>query len=127
MLINHKKTFKEISDSHERIAPNILSSRLKLLASYKLIFKTNAADNKKENIYLLTEKGIRLAPIIIEFSLWGDSYMREFNQIDIIDGLKADKSVVIKTTQDNYKSMLVEFLKKFEIRTLRSTEKKPNH
>ena len=121
MLINHKKTFKEISDSHERIAPNILSSRLKLLASYKLIFKTNAADNKKENIYLLTEKGIRLAPIIIEFSLWGDSNMREFNQIDIIDGLKADKSVVIKTTQDNYKSMLVEFLKKFEIKTLRST------
>ena len=38
--------------------------------------------------------------------------MREFNQIDIIDGLKADKSVVIKTIQDNYKIMLVEFLKK---------------
>ena len=121
MLIKHKKTFKEISDSCERIAPSILSARLKLLASYKLIFKTKAANNKKENIYLLTEKGIRLTPIIIEFSLWGYSNMREFNQIDIIDGLKADKSVVIKTTQDNYKSMLVEFLKKFEIKTLRST------
>ena len=109
MLIKHKKTFKEISDSYERIAPSILSARLKLLASYKLIFKTKAADNKKENIYFLTEKGIRLTPIIIEFSLWGDSNMREFNQIDIIDGLKADKSVIIKTIQDNYKSLLVKF------------------
>ena len=109
MLIKHKRTFKEISDSYERIAPSILSARLKLLASYKLIFKTKALDNKKENIYLLTEKGIRLTPIIIEFSLWGDSNMREFNQIDIIDGLKADKSVIIKTIQDNYKSMLVKF------------------
>jgi len=109
MLIKHKRTFKEISDSYERIAPSILSARLKLLASYKLIFKTKALDNKKENIYLLTEKGIRLTPIIIEFSLWGDSNMREFNQIDIIDGLKADKSVIIKTIQDNYKSLLVKF------------------
>ena len=78
MLVKHKKTFKEISDSDEKIAPSILSARLKLLESYKLIFKTKVPDNKKENIYLLTEKGIRLTPIIIEFSLWGNSNMREF-------------------------------------------------
>ncbi|MDN3643182.1 helix-turn-helix domain-containing protein [Lutimonas halocynthiae] len=109
MLIKHKKTFKEISDSDEKIAPSILSARLKLLESYKLIFKTKVPDNKKENIYLLTEKGIRLTPIIIEFSLWGDSNMREFNEIDIIDGLKADKSMIIGTVQNNYNSMLLQF------------------
>ena len=75
MLIKHKKTFKEISNSDEKIAPSILSARLKLLESYKLIFKTKMPDNKKENIYLLTEKGIRLAPIITEFTLWGNSNM----------------------------------------------------
>ena len=86
MLVKHKKTFKEISDSYEKIAPSILSSRLKLLESYKLIFKTKVPDNKKENIYLLTEKGIRLTPIIVEFSLWGNSNIREFNEIDNIEG-----------------------------------------
>ena len=109
MLVKHKKTFKEISDSDEKIAPSILSARLKLLESYKLIFKTKVPDNKKENIYLLTEKGIRLTPIIIEFSLWGNSNMREFNEIDTIDGLKSDKSIIIKTTQDNYKNLAVEY------------------
>ena len=109
MLVKQKKTFKEISDSDEKIAPSILSARLKLLESYKLIFKTKVPDNKKENIYLLTEKGIRLTPIIIEFSLWGNSNMREFNQIDSIEGLKVDKSVIIKTIEDNYKSILVIF------------------
>jgi len=98
-----------MSDSYEKIAPSILSARLKLLESYKLIFKTKAPENKKENIYLLTEKGIRLTPIIIEFSLWGDKWMREFNQIDTIDGLNTDKSVIIKTIEDNYKSILVIF------------------
>ena len=109
MLIKHKKTFKEISNSDEKIAPSILSARLKLLESYKLIFKTKMPDNKKENIYLLTEKGIRLTPIITEFTLWGNSNMREFNQIDSIEGLKVDKSVIIKTIEDNYKSILVIF------------------
>jgi len=108
MLIKHKKTFKEISDSDERIAPSILSARLKLLESYKLITKRKFPENKKENIYLLTDKGIDFAPIIIEFSLWGDSNMREFNKIDIIDGLKADKSLVIDTVQNNYNSMLLQ-------------------
>ena len=109
MLIKHKKTFKEISDSDERIAPSILSARLKLLESYKLISKTKVTENKKENIYLLTEKGIRLTPIIIEFSLWGDSNMREFNEIDDVEGLNLDKSFIIKSIQDNYNSMLPNF------------------
>ena len=108
MLIKHKKTFKEISDSYEMIAPSILSARLKLLESYKLITKRKFPENKKENIYLLTDKGIDFAPIIIEFSLWGDSHMREFNEIDIIDGLQAEKSMIIETVQNNYNSMLIQ-------------------
>lgn len=109
MLVKHKKTFKEISDSDERIAPSILSARLKLLETYKLIFKTKVPDNKKENIYLLTEKGIRLTPIIIEFSLWGNSNMREFNEIDDIEGLNLDKTLIIQTVQDRYNAMLINF------------------
>ena len=109
MLVKHKKTFKEISNSDEKIAPSILSARLKLLESYKLIFKTKVPDNKKENIYLLTEKGIRLTPIIIEFSLWGNSNMREFNEIDDIEGLNIDKTLIIQSVQDSYNSMLLNF------------------
>ena len=109
MLVKHKKTFKQMSDSYEKIAPSILSARLKLLESYKLIFKTKAPENKKENIYLLTEKGISLTPIIIEFSLWGNYNMREFNEIDDIEGLNLDKTLIIQKIQDSYNSMLLNF------------------
>ena len=109
MLVKHKKTFKQMSDSYEKIAPSILSARLKLLESYKLIFKRKAPENKKENIYLLTEKGIRLTPIIIEFSLWGNYNMREFNEIDDIEGLNLDKTLIIQKIQDSYNSMLLNF------------------
>jgi DNA-binding HxlR family transcriptional regulator len=109
MLLKHKKTFKEISDSDEKMVPSILSARLKLLESYKLISKTKIPENKKENIYLLTQKGIRLTPIIIEFSLWGNENMREFNKIDDIEGLNLDKSYIIQSVQDSYNSMALNF------------------
>ena len=82
---------------------------LKLLESFHLIFRTKTAENRKENIYLLTDKGVELAPIITEITLWGDQWMREFNQIDAIEGLEADKSVVVKTIQDNYKTVLEKY------------------
>ena len=61
MLLHHKLSFKDFSVSEEHIAPSILSSRLKLLSNYGLITKQKLASNKKENIYLLSEKALELA------------------------------------------------------------------
>ena len=105
MLIKHKKTFKEISNSDERIAPSILSARLKLLESYKLITKRKLPENKKENIYLLTKKGVDLAPVIIELTFWGNANMREFNEIDDIENLSSNKILIIETIKNNYNAM----------------------
>jgi len=110
MLIKHKKTFKEISDSDEGIAPSILSARLKLLESYALITKSKLPENKKENVYLLTEKGIDLTPIIVEYTLWGNKYMREYNDINSISGLDADKPAIIDAIQNNYAAMVQQIL-----------------
>jgi len=43
MLVKHKKTLMEISNSDEKIAPSILSARLKLLESYRLIVQNESA------------------------------------------------------------------------------------
>jgi DNA-binding HxlR family transcriptional regulator len=107
MLLMGKKTYKELSLSDEGIATGILASRLKQLESFGFITKRKLPDNKKENIYLLTEKGIDLAPIIIEIALWGDKYMREFNtELNSVNELKADKSSIIEQVQNNYNSIV---------------------
>ena len=110
LLIKHKKTFKEISDSQEQIAPSILSARLKLLESYGLLSKKKLPNNKKENIYLLTEKGIDLTPLLVEYSLWGDKYMRAYNSINSNPGLQDDKSFVIETIRKDYQQMIRQVL-----------------
>jgi len=113
MLLQGKKTFKDFSTSPEGIAPGILSSRLKWLEENELITKQKLPDNKKENIYLLTEKGIELAPIITEIILWSDKNLRGQNveMFAIAEaGLDQDKSKVTDGIQKNYRQIVRETL-----------------
>ena len=108
MLIQDKKTFKDFIGSDEGIATNILSSKLKYLEKFGIITKTQLPDNRKTNLYLLTEKGLALAPIIVELSIWSDENVRELNKImkdsPEIEIMKSDKAAFIKMKQENYKA-----------------------
>ena len=113
MLVQRKKTFKEFSNSSEKIAPGILSSRLKWLEENDLISKQKLPDNQKENIYLLTEKGIELAPVITEIILWSDKNLRVQNaeMFSIAEaGFNQDKSKVTEGIQNNYRQLVQEIL-----------------
>jgi DNA-binding HxlR family transcriptional regulator len=113
MLVQGKKTFKEFSTSPEGIAPGILSSRLKWLEENELITKQKLPNNQKENIYLLTEKGIELAPIITEIILWSDKNLRVQNaeMFSIAEaGFNQDKSKVTEGIQNNYRQIVRETL-----------------
>ena len=108
MLIQDKKTFKDFVESDEAIATNILSSKLKYLEEFGIITKTQLPDNKKTNLYLLTEKGLALTPIIVELSIWSDENVRVLNKImkdsPEIEIMKSDKAAFIKMKQENYKT-----------------------
>lgn len=109
MLLQQKKTFKEFSTSPEGIAPGILSARLKWLEENDLLTKRKLPDNLKENIYLLTEKAIELAPVITEIILWSDKNLRKDNtaMFSVAElGLYQDKTKVINGVQNMYREMV---------------------
>ena len=108
MLTEDKKTFKDFTESDEAIATNILSSKLKCLEEMGIITKTQLPDNKKTNLYLLTEMGIALTPIVVELSIWSDENVRGLNKImrdsPEIAIMKSNKEAFIKMIQENYRS-----------------------
>jgi len=114
MLTQGKKTFKEFSESQEGIAPGILSSRLKWLEVNGLMTKQKLPQNQKENIYLLTEKGIELAPIILELIVWSDKNLRgqnpEMPSISQIGDI-SDKSALTVGIQNKYRELINETLR----------------
>jgi DNA-binding HxlR family transcriptional regulator len=104
MLLHKKKTFKEMIASEEGVATNLLSQRLKLLESLEVITKRKLPQNQKENIYLLTQKGIDLAPMIMEIVLWSDKYVRSYNtEMNAYETKDINKSQVIESVQNEYK------------------------
>ncbi len=106
LLIKHKKTFGEVSNSPEKIAPGILSARFKLLEKFGLITKHKSYSNKKENIYLLTKKAIDLASILVECTIWSDKHIREYNTLNSYKGLDSNKHFAIQKIQSDYLEML---------------------
>jgi len=74
MMINDKRYFREFLNSEEKIASNILSNRLQALEKEGIIHKKGDPKHKQKVIYLLTQKGIDLFPILMENARWSLKY-----------------------------------------------------
>ncbi|MCF8450918.1 MAG: helix-turn-helix transcriptional regulator [Taibaiella sp.] len=111
MLIEGKETFKDFTESDEAIATNILSAKLKLLEEFGIIIKTQRPDNKKTNLYLLTDMGLALTPILVELAKWSDKHLREMHP-SIVNGksmklLRTDKAAFASALEKKYREKLV--------------------
>ncbi len=110
MLIEGKESFKDFTDSEEAIATNILSTKLKLLEELGIIIKTKRPDNKKTSLYLLTDKGLALTPILVELATWCDSHLRDIHPT-IVNGeamefLRNDKAAFAIALEKKYREKL---------------------
>jgi DNA-binding HxlR family transcriptional regulator len=110
MLIEDKETFKDFTESDEAIATNILSTKLKLLEELGIIIKTKRPNNKKTNLYLLTDKGLALIPILVELATWSDRYLRGIHPT-IVNGetmalLRDDKAAFASALEKKYREKL---------------------
>jgi DNA-binding HxlR family transcriptional regulator len=73
MIFWGKKTYGEFLKSDEHIATNILADRLAYLEREGLISKSPDPNDKRKEIYRVTEKGIALVPMFIEMIAWSAS------------------------------------------------------
>jgi DNA-binding HxlR family transcriptional regulator len=110
MLIEGKETFKDFTEADEAIATNILSAKLKFLEEVGLIIKTQRPDNKKTNLYLLTEKGLALTPVLVELANWSDRHLRDIHPT-IVNGeamefLRNDQAAFAKVLLTKYREKL---------------------
>jgi DNA-binding HxlR family transcriptional regulator len=70
IMFEGKRHFRELLQSEEKIATNILTDRLNMLEREGIITKSPDPGHKQKFIYSLTEAGIDLVPIIIEIGAW---------------------------------------------------------
>lgn len=70
LLVRRKRHFREMMESDEGIASNILAARLKKLEDWGLIARQPDPANGRQVVYALTARGIDLAPVLVEIAIW---------------------------------------------------------
>ena len=110
MLLEGKETFKDFTESEEAIATNILTIKLKLLEELEIITKSKKPNNKKTNLYHLTEKGLALTPLLTELASWSDKHLRDFHPTiqddEDIEFLRKDKATFAQLVEKRYRKKI---------------------
>ncbi|SDC65022.1 winged helix-turn-helix transcriptional regulator [Niabella drilacis] len=102
VMLRGKCSYSEFLKSEEKIATNILTSRLALLEEAEILSKEVAPENRSKFIYHLTQKGADLLPIIIELMDWGARYNDLCPRRELGKKIKKNKAAVI----DEYRQRL---------------------
>ena len=80
MMLRGYRSYNQFLQSDEGIATNILADRLRQLEKHGILrTERDPADGRKV-LYLLTLKGMDLAPIMTEMVLWASAYEETGNQ-----------------------------------------------
>src|SRR5258706_12663120 len=74
LIMVRKRYFQEFLASSEKIASNILASRLKLLERAGLVTRQTDPAHGRRVIYAPTAKALDLLPIMLELMRWGAKY-----------------------------------------------------
>jgi DNA-binding HxlR family transcriptional regulator len=109
MMLRGAHTFKEFMECYEGIATNILADRLRKLVAYGIITAEPDPSDGRKLIYLLTAKGIDLAPVLTEMVLWAAAHERTENQ------------ALVRLMQKDKEQFLAEVRKRWAENPIRST------
>ena len=102
IILYGKSTYKELQESDERIATNILSDRLVKLEVDGLIKKEAHKKDKRKKVYKSTEKGLHLVPLLIEMIIWSKRYYPEtYVPNDFLNEIDVNKEELIRQIISN--------------------------
>jgi DNA-binding HxlR family transcriptional regulator len=91
MMLRGFRSYKEFLQSYEGIATNILADRLRRLIAHGIIATQPDPSDGRKLIYLLTTKGLDLAPVLTEMVLWAAAHERTENQA-LVRQIQEDKA-----------------------------------
>ncbi len=104
LMVRGYRTFKEFQAAGEGIATNILSDRLRKLEAAGIVTAgIEKTDGRKLN-YRLTEKGIDLAPVLLELLIWGARHEETGAPCAVIDEMEKNRQQVLAETRRRWQA-----------------------
>ncbi len=103
LMVRAHRTFKEFQNSGEGIASNILADRLQKLQAAGILFsESDPSDGRKMN-YRLTEKGIDLAPVLLDLLIWGATHEATGAPCEVIAEMAKNREPLLAETRRRWR------------------------
>jgi DNA-binding HxlR family transcriptional regulator len=96
------RTFNEFLAAGEGIASNILADRLAKLETADILTKTADPNDARRFKYRLTEKGIDLAPTLVEIVLWSARYEDTEAPANTLRAMRNHRDEVLKDVRQRW-------------------------
>jgi DNA-binding HxlR family transcriptional regulator len=99
LMVRSYRTFKEFQEAGEGIATNVLADRLRKLEAAGIItVEADGKDRRKLN-YRLTEKGIDLAPVMLDLLVWASRHEETGAPCAVIENMAQNREAVLAETR----------------------------
>lgn len=95
LMVRAYRTFKEFQGSGEGIATNVLADRLRKLEAAGIISTERDETDKRRVNYRLTEKGVDLAPVLLEMLIWSARHEETAAPCAVIARMAEDRAAVL--------------------------------
>ena len=125
LMVRGYRTFKQFQESGEGIATNMLADRLKRLEDTGIISQERDRRDGRRVNYRLTEKGIDLAPVMLELLVWGARHENTGAPCTVIDHRANHREQVLAEVRRRWRERdSTPFLPPFETRNSKTSKAK---
>lgn len=119
LMVRGYRTFKDFQGSSEGIATNILSNRLQKLRAAGIIQAEAEETDARRINYRLTEKGIDLAPVLLDLLIWAARHEQTAAPCALVTEMEKNREVVLSEARRRWRErdptpLLPEFRSKKE-------------
>jgi DNA-binding HxlR family transcriptional regulator len=115
LMVRGYRTFKEFQEAGEGIASNILSDRLRRLMRARIVVAEREDSDGRRVNYRLTEKGIDLAPVMLELLIWGARHENTAAPCGVITEMAKNREYVLDEVRRRWRERDgTPFLPRFE-------------
>ena len=94
-MVRGYSTYKDFQQAGEGIATNVLADRLQRLKRAGIISAESGGSDARRIHYRLTEKGIDLAPVLLELLIWGARHEETGLSCVMIEEMAANRQWVL--------------------------------
>lgn len=102
-MVRGHRTFKEFQRSGEGIASNILAGRLEHLRASGIVETEPDKTDGRRVIYRLTEKGIDLAPVVLDLLLWAAKWEQTSTPCEVTAHMETNRAAVLEEVRRRWR------------------------